>query len=81
MSATTLANCSPSPSNHNTVPDSTTGKMPGRMHENITTTERNASLMKIATSPNSMVSPRLSYSIMLAELRAAIAERPVTAIS
>ena len=81
MSATTLANCSPSPSNHSTVPDNTTGKMPGRMHENITTTERNASPMKIATSANSIVSPRLSFSIMLALLRAAIADRPVTAIS
>ncbi len=63
------------------MPDSTTGKMPGRMQENITTTERNASPMKIATSANSIVSPRLSFSIMLALLRAAIAERPVTAIS
>src|SRR6185312_3741191 len=35
VSATTLANCNPSPSSHNTVPDSTTGKMPGRMQENI----------------------------------------------
>src|SRR6476660_4570863 len=34
VSATTLANWSPSPSNHNTVPDSTTGKMPGRIQEN-----------------------------------------------
>ena len=68
MSATTLANCSPSPSSHSTVPDSTTGKMPGRMHENITTTERNASPMKIATSANSIVSPRLSFSIMLARV-------------
>ena len=81
VSATTLANCSPSPSSHSTVPDSTTGKMPGRMQENITTTERNASPMKIATSANSIVRPRLSFSIMLALLRAAIADRPVTAIS
>ena len=63
------------------MPDSTTGKMPGRMQENITTTERNASPMKIATSANSIVRPRLSFSIMLALLRAAIADRPVTAIS
>src|SRR5271163_2803664 len=41
VSATTLANCSPSPSKYSTVPDNTTGKMPGRMQENITTTERN----------------------------------------
>jgi len=37
--------------------------------------------MKIATSANSTVSPRLSFSIMLALLRAAIADSPVTAIS
>ena len=81
MSATTLANCNPSPISHSSEPDSTTGKMPGRMQANITTTERNASPMKIATSTNSTVSPRLSFSIMLALLRAAIAERPVTEIS
>ena len=81
VSATTLANCRPSPSSHSTVPDITTGKMPGRMQENITTNERNARPMKIATSANSTVRPRLSFSIMLALLRAAIADRPVTAIS
>ena len=81
VSATTLANCSPSPSAYNSVPESTTGKMPGRMQANITTQERNASPMKMATSANSTVSPRLSFSIMFAELRAAIAERPVTATS
>src|SRR6476661_880569 len=54
VSATTLANCSPSPMIHNTVPDATTGKMPGRMQESITTTERNARPMKIATSRNSI---------------------------
>ncbi len=63
------------------MPDATTGKMPGRMQENITTTERNASPMKTATSRNSTVRPRLSFSIMLALLRAAITDRPVTAIS
>ncbi len=57
VSATTLANCSPSPSAHSTVPDSTTGKIPGRMHANITTTERNASPMNTATSANSIVRP------------------------
>ena len=61
VSATTLANCSPSPSTHSTVPDSTTGKMPGRMQENITTTERNARPMKTATSTNSIVRPWLSF--------------------
>ena len=81
VSATTLANCSPSPMIASTVPDATTGKMPGRMQENITTTERNASPMKTATSRNSTVRPRLSFSIMLELLRAAITERPVTAIS
>ena len=63
------------------MPDITTGKMPGRMQANITTQERNASPMKIATSANSTVRPRFSFSIMPAELRAAIAARPVTAIS
>ena len=37
--------------------------------------------MKAATNTISMVRPRLSLSIMLALLRAAIADRPVTAIS
>ncbi len=55
--ATTLANCSPSPMIHSTVPDATTGKMPGRMQENITTTDRNANPMKIATMRNSIVRP------------------------
>ncbi len=36
------------------------------MHENVTTTERNARPMKIATSANSIVSPWFSFSIMLA---------------
>ena len=63
------------------MPDSTTGKMPGRMQANITTKERKASPMKTATRTNSMVSPWLSFAIMLALLRAAIADRPVTAIS
>ena len=31
VSATTLANCRPSPIAHSTAPDITTGKMPGRM--------------------------------------------------
>src|SRR5580658_3378903 len=53
--ATTLANCNPSPSKYSTEPDNTTGKMPGRIHENITTTERNASPIKTATSANSTV--------------------------
>ncbi len=35
--------------------------------------------MKIATSANSTVSPLFSFSIMPAELRAAMAARPVTA--
>jgi hypothetical protein len=81
VSATTLANCNPSPSAYSTVPESTTGKIPGRIQANITTQERNASPMNMATSANSTVSPRLSFSIILALLRAAIAERPVTAIS
>ena len=42
VSATTLANCKPSPIAHSTVPASTTGKMPGRMLANITATERKA---------------------------------------
>jgi len=54
---------------------------PRKMHANPTTHDRKASPMKRATRANSMVSPRLSFSIMLALLRAAIAERPVTAIS
>src|SRR5271168_2624670 len=37
VSATTLANCSPSPSKYSNVPDSTTGKMPGSTQANITT--------------------------------------------
>ena len=69
------------PAFHSTVPDSTTGKMPGRMQESITTTDRKARPMNTATRMNSTVRPRLSFSIMLALLRAAIAERPVTAIS
>ncbi len=56
VSATTLANCSPSPIAHSTVPASTTGKMPGRMLASITTNERNASPMKAATNTISMVS-------------------------
>ncbi len=59
VNATTLANCNPSPSAHSTVPDNTTGKMPGRMLENITTTERNARPMKTATKANSMVRPEI----------------------
>ena len=33
ISATTLANCRPSPISHSTVPASTIGKMPGRMRQ------------------------------------------------
>ncbi len=51
------------------------------MQANITTHDRNASPIKIATKANSMVRPWLSFEIMLALLRAAIADRPVTAIS
>ncbi len=57
VSATTLANCSPSPIAHSTAPDITTGKMPGRMQASVTTQERNARPMKIATSANSIVRP------------------------
>ena len=55
--------------------------MPGRMLTSITTKERNANPMKAATKTISTVSARLSLPIMSAELRAAIADRPVTAIS
>ena len=81
VSATTLANCRPSPIAHSTVPANTTGKMPGKMLANITTQERNARPMNAATKMISIVSPALSLPIMLALLRAAIADSPVTAIS
>ena len=77
-SATTLANCSPSPISHSTVPASTTGKMPGRMLTNITENDRKASPMKAATNTISIVSAMLSLPIMRALLRAAMADSPVT---
>ena len=52
-----------------------------RGHACVVFAAENANPMKIATSANSTVSPRLSFSIMPAELRAAIAARPVTATS
>ena len=55
VSATTLANCRPSPIAHSTVPAITTGKMPGRMLTSITTSERNAKPMKAATKTISTV--------------------------
>src|ERR1700737_4741365 len=42
VSATTLANCRPSPISHNSVPESTTGNIPGMTHASRTTTERQA---------------------------------------
>ena len=42
--------------------------------------ERNARPMKAATKTISIVSPSLSLSIMFALLRAAMTDRPVTAI-
>jgi hypothetical protein len=56
VSATTLANCSPSPIAQSTVPDATIGKIPGRMLAIMTTSERNARPMKAATKMISMVS-------------------------
>ena len=81
VSATTLANCRPSPIAQSTVPATTTGKMPGRMLTSITANERKARPMKAATKTISIVSARLSLPIMSALLRAAIAESPVTEIS
>src|SRR3984893_265396 len=80
VSATTLANCRPSPISHNSVPESTTGNIPGMMQASITTNERKARPMNAATNRNSSVRPRFNFSIMSALLRAAIADRPVTAI-
>ena len=80
MSATTLANCRPSPISHNTAPETTIGKMPGNMLTNITKNERKQMPMKAATNTISTVSAKFSFPIMLALLRAATAERPVTAI-
>ena len=77
--ATTLTNCSPWPSSSRSDPEATTGKMPGSTAASATTTERKASPMNTATSRNSSVKPRLSLSIMLALLRAAMTARPVTA--
>ncbi len=54
--------------------------MPGRIDRHMTMKERKASPMKAATKTISTVSARFSLPIMLALLRAAIAERPVTAI-
>ena len=76
-----MRTAAPRPISHSTVPDITTGKMPGRMLTSMTTTERNARPMKAATSRNSTVSAALSLPIMSALLRAAIADSPVTAIS
>ena len=78
--ATTLTNCNPSPTISSKVPDATTGKMPGKMAASATTTERKAKPMNRATKRNSSVKPRFSFSIMAPLLRAAITERPVTAI-
>ena len=50
------------------------------MLTSMVTGERKASPMKAATKTISTVRPRLSLPIMLALLRAAIAERPVTAM-
>ena len=80
VSATTLANCRPCPVMRSKTPEATIGKIPGRIADNITTTERKAKPRKMATPANSTVSPRFNFAIILALLRAAIAERPVTAI-
>ena len=80
VSATMLANCRPWPSAHNSVPETRMGNMPGRMLTSMVTGERKASPMKAATNTISTVRPRLSLPIMLALLRAAIADSPVTAM-
>ena len=71
VSATTLANCRPSPIAHSTVPASTTGKMPGRMLASMTANERKASPMKAATKTISMV----SAAVELADHAGAVARR------
>ena len=71
VSATTLANCRPSPIAHSTVPAITTGKMPGRMLTSITTKERKASPMKAATKTISIV----SAAVELADHVGAVARR------
>ena len=80
VSATTLANCRPSPNAHNKVPATTIGNTAGRMLASIACTERKATPMNAATNTASTVSPRLSFSIIVALLRAATAARLVTEI-
>ena len=80
VSATMLANCRPWPVAHSRFPETRIGNTPGRMLTSMVTGERKASPMKAATKMISTVRPRLSLPIMLALLRAAIAESPVTAM-
>ena len=80
VSATTLANCNPSPSVQSSAPAATIGNIAGRRLAAITRHERNARPMNAATKTTSTVSPRLSFSIMIALLRAAMADRLVTDI-
>ena len=62
VSATTLANCNPSPSVQSSAPAATIGNIAGRMLAAITRHERNARPMNAATKTTSTVSPRLSFS-------------------
>ena len=80
VSAITLANCSPCPISHSTLPARTIGNSPGRMLISMTTGERKARPIKAATNAISMVRPRLNLSIIEALLRAAMTDSPVTAI-
>ena len=76
----TLANCNPSPVTKSKLPARTIGKRPGKILVSMTMKDRNARPINAATKTISMVSPRLSLSIMIALLRAAITDRPVTAM-
>ena len=80
VSAMTLANCKPRPVSQSRVPAKTIGNNPGNMLVSMTTKDRNAKPMNAATKMISTVNPRLSLSIIIALLRAAITDRPVTAI-
>ena len=73
-----LANCSPSPDAASTAPAVKTGNSVGSTVTIATMIERNASPRKMQMNMISVVSPAFNLPIIVALLRAAIADSPVT---